>query len=158
MWEDDHHYHHAAPIIITALLGSGVCIWNFTLRIGFLCQWNKRRAGRSSAGHDRSEAAPQPGMQHRSVLSSLFLLVRSSIILCAAPQLDAVCSSYLSADLKFWVSALWCWKQLTCIAWLELFTALWSFFPGFWCLRWTLCVDAGSEVKGTSDLISLFLC
>lgn len=72
------------------------------------CVRNKRCSNRSSASLTRADAALQPGR-----LLSLLLLLSSSflpsarlvfILLCAASQLDAVCSFYLSADPKFWVS------------------------------------------------------
>lgn len=42
-----------------------------------------------------------------SLPSWLFLCVYFFIVLYDVLQIDAVCSLYLSADLKFWVSALW---------------------------------------------------
>lgn len=81
------------------------------------CVWNKRCSNRSSASLTRADAALQPGR-----LLSLLLLLSSSfllpaclffIFLCAASQLDAVCSFYLSADPKFWVST---WSHFSKVA------------------------------------------
>ncbi len=110
---------------------------------------------------------------YSSLSSSSSLSVLFFIILCDAPQIDAVCSAYLSADLKFWVSELWfCLYVKTCIWQLygvfiffffffnyqQLFFLV-IFFPGIWCLRRTLCLDAGPEVKGTScSLIPQCVC
>lgn len=71
--------------------------------------WN-RCSSRSSASYNRSEAAIQPGTVRNTLFLSPFLY-SFLICLCAllrnAPQIDAVCSSYLSSDLKLWVSELW---------------------------------------------------
>lgn len=138
--------------------------------------WNKRCSSRTSASHNRSEAATQPGTQLRLVLC-LFLILpvcvpvhhplwcstdRRCVLILPLCRPDVLGEwGVILLGLFFIIFAHILQVYSTFIVHLLLFIIIYyhshsSFlviFPGIWCLRRTLCLDAGSEVKGTSCFI-----
>lgn len=138
--------------------------------------WNKRCSSRTSASHNRSEAATQPGTQLRLVLC-LFLILPVCVpvhhpLWCSTDRRCVLILPLCRPDVLgewgvillgsfFIIFAHILQVYSTFIVHLLLFIIIYyhshsSFlviFPGIWCLRRTLCLDAGSEVKGTSCFI-----
>uniref|UniRef100_A0A3B5LPX0 Neuromedin U C-terminal domain-containing protein n=1 Tax=Xiphophorus couchianus TaxID=32473 RepID=A0A3B5LPX0_9TELE len=73
----------------------------------FSSQSQPEQRGALCTLHSLSGGAMSPLSTASITLAVLFILtIPSPIILCASPQIDAVCSSYLSADLKYWVNVI----------------------------------------------------